>query len=91
MRIMMEYHADVAVIIALCASSRKKICLKMEREIKMTDTIDKKELILKIIPLKKNIEECAEEVDGPHWWAYKSSYYRGYLDAISDIVNKIYE
>ena len=35
----------------------------------MTDTIDKKELILKIIPLKKNIEEFAEEVDGPHWRA----------------------
>jgi len=57
----------------------------------MTDTIDKKELILKIIPLKKNIEECAEQVDGPHWRSYKSSYYMGYLDAISDIVNKIYE
>ena len=57
----------------------------------MTDTIDKKELIIKIISLKENIEECAEEVDGPHWRAYKSSYYRGYLDAISDIVNKINE
>ena len=64
---------------------------KMEANDKMTDTIDKKELVLKIIPLKKNIEECAEEVDGPHWRAYKSSYYRGYLDAISDIVNKINE
>jgi len=42
----MEYHADVAVIIALCASSRKKICLKTERENKMTDIIDKKELEL---------------------------------------------
>ena len=61
------------------------------RENKMTCTIEKKELILKIIPLKKNIEECAEEVDDPHWRSYKSSYYRGYLDAISDIVNKIYE
>ena len=87
----MEYHADVAGRIALCASSRKKICLKMEMENKMTDTIDKKELILKIIPLKENIEECAEEVDGPHWRAYKSSYYRGYLDAVSDIINKINE
>ena len=91
MRIMKEYHADVAVIITLCASSRKKICLNMERENKMTDTIDKKELILKIIPLRENIEECAEEVDGPHWRSYKSSYYMGYLDAISDIVNKINE
>ncbi len=36
MRIMKEYHADVAVIITLCASSRKKICLKMEMENKMT-------------------------------------------------------
>ena len=87
----MEFPVGVAGRIALCASSRKKICLKMEMEIKMTDIIDKEELILKIIPLKKNIEECAEEVDGPHWRAYKSSYYRGYLDAISDIVNKIYE
>ena len=57
----------------------------------MIDTINKQELILKIIPLKKNIEECAEQVDGPHWRSYKSSYYRGYLDAISDIVNKIYD
>ena len=55
------------------------------------DTIDKKELILKIILLRENIEECAEEVDGPHWRAYKSSYYRGYLDAVSDILNKINE
>ena len=91
MHITMEFPVGVAGRIALCASSRKKICLKMEMEIKMTDIIDKEELILKIIPLKKNIEECAEEVDGPHWRAYKSSYYRGYLDAISDIVNKIYE
>ena len=91
MRIMLGHHAYVAVIIALCVSLRKKICLKIERENKMTDTIDKKELILKIIPLKKNIEECAEEVDGPHWRSYKSSYYMGYLDAISDIVNKINE
>ena len=87
----MEFPVGVAGRIALCASSRKKICLKMEMEIKMTDIIDKEELILKIIPLKKNIEECAEEVDGPHWRAYKSSYYRGYLDAVSDIVNKINE
>ena len=57
----------------------------------MTDTIDKEELILKIIPLKENIEECAEEVYGPHWRAHKSSYYRGYLDAVSDIINKINE
>ena len=64
---------------------------RKEAKDKMTDTIDKKELILKIIPLKKNIEECAEEVDGPHWRSYKSSYYRGYLDAVSDILNKIYE
>ena len=91
MHITMEFPVGVAGRIALCASSRKKICLKMEMEIKMTDIIDKEELILKIIPLKQNIEECAEEVDGPHWRAYKSSYYRGYLDAVSDIVNKIYE
>ena len=64
---------------------------RKEAKDKMTDTIDKKELVLKIIPLKKNIEECAEEVDGPHWRSYKSSYYRGYLDAVSDILNKINE
>jgi len=52
----------------------------------MTDTIDKKELVLKIILLKKDIEECAELADGPHW-----RYYRGYLDAVSDIINKINE
>jgi len=57
----------------------------------MTDTIDKKELILKIMSLKENIEECAELADGPHWRGYKGSYYAGYLDAISDIVNMIYE
>ena len=55
------------------------------------DMLDRQELILKIIQLKKDIVECAEEVDGPHWRSYKSSYYRGYLDAVSDIVNKINE
>jgi hypothetical protein len=56
----------------------------------MTDTIDKKELIFNIIHLKKDIEECAELADGPHWRGYKGSYYTGYLDAISDVVHMIY-
>ena len=68
----------------------KRNCISC-KYLHQTDTIDKKELILKIIPLRENIEECAEEVDGPHWRAYKSSYYRGYLDAVSDIINKINE
>lgn len=36
MHITMEFPVGVAVIIALCASSRKMICLKMEGEDKMT-------------------------------------------------------
>ncbi|MFA5744598.1 MAG: hypothetical protein WC936_07320 [Candidatus Nanoarchaeia archaeon] len=71
--------------------SRSRVWLSVLGGERMTDTIDKKGLVLKIIPLKKNIEECAEQVDGPHWRSYKSSYYMGYLDAVSDIVNKIYE
>jgi len=56
------------------------------------DIIDRQELCLKIIiPLKKNIETCAEEIDGPHWRAYKGSFYNGYLEAISDIVNQMYK
>ena len=55
------------------------------------DMLDRQELILKIIQLKKDIVECAESADGPRWRSYKGSYYTGYLDAISDIVNKIYD
>ena len=40
-----------------------------QRKKRNADIIDKKELILKIISLKENIEEFAEEVGGPHWGA----------------------